>query len=86
MGYAVTKKGQVTIPKHVRERLGIAPGDEVDFANNDRGKVVVRAAVSEPDRWFQALREAQAKFKLSMSADELLAITRGTDREGRDLD
>lgn len=27
----VTSKGQVTIPKHIRERLGIEPGDEVVF-------------------------------------------------------
>jgi AbrB family looped-hinge helix DNA binding protein len=27
----VTTKGQVTIPKEVREHLGIQPGSEVDF-------------------------------------------------------
>lgn len=27
----VTTKGQVTIPKEIREALGIEPGDEVDF-------------------------------------------------------
>jgi len=27
----ITSKGQVTIPKEVRERLGLRPGDELEF-------------------------------------------------------
>ncbi len=33
----VTSKGQVTIPQHVRERLGITPGSEVDFQVDEHG-------------------------------------------------
>jgi AbrB family looped-hinge helix DNA binding protein len=33
----VGPKGQVVIPKAMRERLGIAPGDEVDFTLEDNG-------------------------------------------------
>jgi antitoxin PrlF len=38
----VTTKGQITIPKAVRDMLRIVPGDQVDFSVNDRGDVVVR--------------------------------------------
>jgi AbrB family looped-hinge helix DNA binding protein len=31
----VTTKGQVTIPKEVRERLGIRPGDELEFTEEN---------------------------------------------------
>lgn len=31
----VTSKGQITIPKPVRDRLGIRPGDEVEFIEDD---------------------------------------------------
>jgi AbrB family looped-hinge helix DNA binding protein len=31
MAVSVTSKGQVTIPKRVREALGITPGSKVDF-------------------------------------------------------
>ena len=35
----VTEKGQVTIPKHIRDRLDIGPGSEVEFV--ERGSVVL---------------------------------------------
>jgi len=37
----VSEKGQVTIPKEFREKLGITPGSEVEFEEED-GKLVVR--------------------------------------------
>lgn len=36
----VTEKGQVTIPKEIREELGIQPGDEVVFEETETGYVV----------------------------------------------
>ncbi|WP_256477259.1 AbrB/MazE/SpoVT family DNA-binding domain-containing protein [Haloferax sp. AB510] len=33
----VTTKGQVTIPKAIREALGIEPGDEVEFEQTESG-------------------------------------------------
>jgi len=39
----VTSKGQVTIPKAVREHLHIDAGDQIDFVFTDRGDVVVRS-------------------------------------------
>lgn len=38
----VTSKGQVTIPKEFRERLGVSLPDRVEFAVNDRDEVVIR--------------------------------------------
>lgn len=42
----VTTKGQVTIPKPIRDELGLQPGDEVTFEETDEG-IVIRKAVSE---------------------------------------
>lgn len=39
----LTSKGQVTVPKKVREILRIGPGDQVDFVVDDKGRVSVRA-------------------------------------------
>jgi antitoxin PrlF len=43
----VTSKGQITLPKSVREHLRIDTGDVVDFIVNDSGEVVVRAITSD---------------------------------------
>ena len=37
----VTSKGRVTIPKKLRERLGIQAGSVVTFELNDRGEVAL---------------------------------------------
>lgn len=37
----VTSKGQITIPKDIRDALGLHPGDRVLFWRNQGGQVVV---------------------------------------------
>ena len=42
-------KGQVTIPKAIRQTLGIKPGDEVEFrVTQDRQVVVARSSTPSP--------------------------------------
>jgi AbrB family looped-hinge helix DNA binding protein len=40
----LTSKGQTTIPKEIRDLLGLAPGDKLDFVVESDGKVVLRPA------------------------------------------
>lgn len=40
----VTTKGQVTIPKEVRDALGIEPGDEVTFEEGESGYTIRKEA------------------------------------------
>lgn len=39
----VTYKGQITLPKAVREQLGLQPGDRVSFRAIEGGVIVVEA-------------------------------------------
>jgi AbrB family looped-hinge helix DNA binding protein len=39
----VTSKGQVTVPKAIRERLGIREGDKLEFNIDEEGRIVVRS-------------------------------------------
>lgn len=40
----LTSKGQTTIPKDVRERLNLHPGDRLEFVIDEDGRVVVLPA------------------------------------------
>ena len=42
----VSDKGQVVIPKALRDRLGIRPGQELEFSDQ-RGKLVVRKVTAQ---------------------------------------
>lgn len=71
----VTAKGQVTIPKAVRELLGITPGSSVDFVRAPDGKIVlVRADKKQPLTRFAKLRGHAGE---GLSTDAILALTRG---------
>jgi len=42
----LTSKGQITLPKQIRQRLNVAAGDRIDFVVEENGEVVVRPALS----------------------------------------
>lgn len=44
----LTSKGQVTIPKEVRERLGLKEGDRLVFRFDDQGNLLVRPEARSP--------------------------------------
>lgn len=48
MGSRLTIKGQVTIPKTVRDALGLRPGDEVDFVADAGGYRLRKLVRSNP--------------------------------------
>ncbi|MDP3258250.1 MAG: AbrB/MazE/SpoVT family DNA-binding domain-containing protein [Bosea sp. (in: a-proteobacteria)] len=77
MATTVTSKGQVTIPKPIRDRLGIEPGTAVDFRMDAGGNVVLlKADGSRPRSRFEAARGVLAP---SPSTDEIMALLRGDD-------
>lgn len=76
MATTVTSKGQVTIPKPVRDRLGIEPGSAVEFEMTPQGDVVLRKAgsVARPPGRFDRMRgTATAR----LTTEQIMALTRG---------
>lgn len=52
----VTSKGQVTIPKEIRDRLELESGTEVEFVLDDDGQITVRRKRSTVEE-LRALRD-----------------------------
>ena len=71
----VTSKGQVTIPKPVRELLGIGPGSSVDFRRADDGSIVIEKA--DHVRRKSRIAELRGIAGPGLSTDEIMALTRG---------
>jgi AbrB family looped-hinge helix DNA binding protein len=82
MANTITSKGQVTIPKAVRDRLGIRAGSAVTFELSDAGEVVLRPVVRRsgrqpapaPTSRFARLR---GRATVKMRTEEIMALTRG---------
>ncbi len=69
----VTTKGQVTIPRNVREKLGIFPQTNIDF-REDKGRFyIVKTARTKPTNKFQKFRGIATS---KMTTDEILKLTR----------
>ncbi len=78
----VTEKGQVTIPKEIRDRLGIVPGSEVDFVASDNGALLVRVDNPEDQNVIRDFDDWAARVKGTfdtggMTTDEFVLWLRG---------
>jgi antitoxin PrlF len=74
----MTSKGQVTIPRRLRDHLGLKPGSKVEFELTEDGRVFLKTDRQAPDSRFARLR---GSAKLGLSTDELMALTRGEDAD-----
>jgi len=77
MTATVTSKGQVTLPKAVRDLLGIEPGSVIDFERAPDGRIVlVKVEKAVRESRFARLRGHAGK---GLSTDEIMPLTRGED-------
>jgi AbrB family looped-hinge helix DNA binding protein len=69
----VTSKGQITVPKEVRDALGLIPGSQVEFVL-DSGRVILRKRIAPEvfQRWQGHLR---GRFP-AQSVDEMMEMLR----------
>lgn len=69
----VTSKGQITIPKAVRDQLGLRPGDEIEFVKDNSHFRVEKVSTRPPfGRW-----RGYLKHMSGIDVDEYLEELRG---------
>ncbi|MBA4163867.1 MAG: AbrB family transcriptional regulator [Erythrobacter sp.] len=76
----MTVKGQITVPKDIREALGLAPGEVAEFVRNADGEIVLRHKKSAGD----AAKRAAVRKSID-SITGLLRLGRPTEAIMRDL-
>ena len=83
----LTIKGQVTIPKRLRDYLGLSPGDKVGFEYTADGAVCIvapRKAGQCKDRKKSSFSALRGTRKSGMSADEIMNLLRGYGNDADD--
>ncbi len=72
----VTSKGQVTIPRHIREKLGIAPNSEVEFFEEGERVYLLRKSSGCLNKRFHPLRGVAT---VKMTTEDIMKMTRGSE-------
>jgi antitoxin PrlF len=89
MATTVTTKGQVTIPKRVRDHLGIRPGSAVEFDLNKDGQIVLLKAKGKAQGKGAAKKPPKSRFArllgtatVKITTEEVMRMWRGDDWRG----
>ena len=73
----MTTKGQVTVPQHIRERLGLLPNTDVEWELKDGAAVLTKARQGDRRRGRALVEHMRGRGTIKMSTDEIMALTRG---------
>jgi AbrB family looped-hinge helix DNA binding protein len=83
----LTSKCQMTIPKEIRDELGVGPGSNVELQKNANGEYVLinadaRKGESPGEQLVRHMRETARRLRaegkiLDISTDEIMEMTRG---------
>ncbi|OGW60160.1 MAG: AbrB family transcriptional regulator [Nitrospirae bacterium RBG_16_64_22] len=72
----ITSKGQVTIPVDLREKAGLLPNTEIEFALRG-GTVILRKAGKTRRRGKRLLQTMRRKAATRLTTDQIMTLTRG---------
>jgi antitoxin PrlF len=73
----LTSKGQVTVPKKIRDYLGLKPGKPVTFERLKTGEIALKPAKSDTKPQVSKFAKLRGRATVRMKTEEILALTRG---------
>jgi AbrB family looped-hinge helix DNA binding protein len=76
MTSTLNSKGQVTIPKQIRDALNIEPGCSVQFGINQEGDVVIHKVDTKARRQADRFEAARGTADIKWRTDDLMALLR----------
>ncbi len=72
----VSTKGQVTIPQHIRDELGLLPHTEVVFEIDGDSARIRKASPERRERGRRLIERLRGRATSTLSTDEIMALTR----------
>jgi len=72
----ITAKGQVTIPRKLREELGLLPETEVEFERAG-DSVRIRKVRNRSQRGRTIVAHLRGRASVRLSTEQIMALTRG---------
>ena len=72
----ITTKGQVTIPLHLRDKLGLHPHTEIEFVEH-QGRVYLEKRSRKQVRGRRVVELLRGKAQVRMTTDQIMQLTRG---------
>jgi AbrB family looped-hinge helix DNA binding protein len=74
----ITSKGQVTVPLHVREALGLVPGSEVEFTiDGNAARITKRKTPGRRSLGRDVVEHARGRGVGGLTTDEIMRLMRG---------
>lgn len=73
----ITSKGQVTIPREIRQKMGLLPETEVKFEVRESEVILTKADPGKRTRLGPHLKLLRGSAEISLSTDEIMKLTRG---------
>ena len=75
----ISTRGQVTVPRHILERLGFHLHTSVEWKVRDGMAVLRKAASPEGQDGWTLVEHMRGRGSVRMTTDEIMALVRGTD-------
>jgi len=77
----LTQKGQVTIPKEMRDRYGLQQGSDVEFEAIEGGVLVRSVSRQQADRMAEAIASIRGCADSGLSTEAIMEMTRDSGYE-----
>jgi antitoxin PrlF len=79
----ITVKGQVTLPKKVRDEVGLKPGDKVEVRATASGGVYIEKPGAQEAYKASLYELAERRLIRGITTDELTEMSRGESKQYR---
>ena len=73
----LTQKGQITVPKKMRDHFGLATGTEVEFEATEAGLLIRPRKDLETQRLRAGIRSIRGTANTGLNTEKILRMTRG---------